>query len=36
VRPVIDSEHPLESAGAALAVVRDGHPGGKVVVTVAA
>jgi NADPH:quinone reductase-like Zn-dependent oxidoreductase len=36
VRPVIDSEHPLEGAGAAVALVRDGHPGGKVVLTVAA
>ncbi len=36
VRPVIDSEVPLEQAGEAVALVRDGRPGGKVVVTVAA
>jgi NADPH:quinone reductase-like Zn-dependent oxidoreductase len=36
VRPVIDSEHPLEEAGEALALVKDGRPAGKVVLTVAA
>ena len=36
VRPVIDSEHPLDRAGEAVALVRDGRPAGKVVVTMAA
>ena len=36
VRPVIDSEHPLDRAGEAVALVKDGRPAGKVVVTVAA
>lgn len=36
VRTVIDSELPLDRAGEALARVKDGHPGGKVVVTVTA
>ena len=36
VRPVIDSEYPLEQAAEALTHVRFGHPGGKVVLTVAA
>ncbi len=35
VRPVIDSTHPMGEAGDALALVRDGHPGGKVVLAVA-
>jgi NADPH:quinone reductase-like Zn-dependent oxidoreductase len=36
LRPVIDSEYPLERAADAVTVVKDGHPAGKVVVTVAA
>jgi NADPH:quinone reductase-like Zn-dependent oxidoreductase len=36
VRPVIDSEIPLERAGEAVALVKEGRPAGKVVVTVAA
>jgi NADPH:quinone reductase-like Zn-dependent oxidoreductase len=35
VRPVIHSTVPLEEAGAAVALVEDGSPGGKVVVRVA-
>ncbi len=35
VKPVIDSEYPLERAADAIALVRDGRPAGKVVVTVA-
>jgi len=35
LRPVIDSEYPLERAGDAVALVKDGRPAGKVVVTVA-
>jgi NADPH:quinone reductase-like Zn-dependent oxidoreductase len=34
--PVIDSQYPLERAADAVAVVKDGRPAGKVVVTVAA
>jgi NADPH:quinone reductase-like Zn-dependent oxidoreductase len=34
VRPVIDSEYPLERAADAVALVKDGRPAGKVVVTV--
>ena len=36
LRPVIDSEYPLERAAEAVALVKDGRPAGKVVVTVAA
>lgn len=36
IRPVVDSLYPLERAGEALALVREGRPAGKVVVTVAA
>ncbi len=36
LRPVIDSEYPLERAADAVALVRDGRPAGKVVVTVGA
>ena len=36
VRPVIDSEYPLERAAEAVALVKDGRPAGKVVVTVSA
>ena len=35
LRPVIDSEYPLERAGEAVALVKDGRPAGKVVVTIA-
>ncbi len=35
IRPVIDSEYPLERAAEAVALVKDGRPAGKVVVTVA-
>lgn len=35
LKPVIDSEYPLERAAEAVALVRDGRPAGKVVVTVA-
>lgn len=35
LRPIIDSEYPLEQAADAVALVRDGRPAGKVVVTVA-
>lgn len=34
LRPVIDSEHPLERAAEAVALVKDGRPAGKVAVTV--
>lgn len=34
LRPVIDSQYPLERAADALALVKDGRPAGKVVVTV--
>ena len=36
LRPVIDSRYPLPQAADAVALVKDGHPAGKVVVTVAA
>jgi NADPH:quinone reductase-like Zn-dependent oxidoreductase len=36
LRPVIDAEYPLERAADAVALVKDGRPAGKVVVTVAA
>lgn len=36
LRPVIDAEYPLERVADAVALVKDGHPAGKVVVTVAA
>jgi NADPH:quinone reductase-like Zn-dependent oxidoreductase len=36
IRPVIDSEYPLERAADAVALVRHGRPAGKVVVSVAA
>lgn len=36
IRPVIDSEYPLEQAADAVALVKDGRPAGKVVVSVAA
>jgi NADPH:quinone reductase-like Zn-dependent oxidoreductase len=35
LRPVIDSEYPLERAGEAVTLVKDGRPAGKVVVTIA-
>lgn len=35
LRPVIDSRYPLAQAGEAVALVQDGRPAGKVVVTVA-
>ena len=35
VSPVIDSTYPLAEAGYAVALVEDGRPGGKVVITVA-
>jgi NADPH:quinone reductase-like Zn-dependent oxidoreductase len=34
--PVIDSEFPLERAAEAVALVKDGRPAGKVVVTITA
>ena len=36
VRPVIDSRYPLAQAAEAVALVKDGRPAGKVVVTIAA
>lgn len=36
LRPVIDSRYPLPQAADAVALVKDGHPAGKVIVTVAA
>ncbi len=36
LKPVIDSQFPLERAAEAVALVREGHPAGKVVVTVEA
>ena len=36
LNPVIDAEYPLERAAEAVALVKDGRPAGKVVVTVAA
>lgn len=36
VTPVIDSEYPLQRSADAVALVKDGRPGGKVVVTVSA
>ena len=36
VRPVIDSEYPLQRAAEVVALVKAGRPPGKVVVTVAA
>jgi NADPH:quinone reductase-like Zn-dependent oxidoreductase len=35
IKPVIDSEYPLERTADAIALVKDGRPAGKVVVTVA-
>ena len=34
LRPVIDSQYPLEQAAEAVALVKDGRPAGKVVVTI--
>ena len=36
MRPVIDSRYPLAQAAEAVALVKDGRPAGKVVVTIAA
>src|SRR4051812_16180318 len=36
IKPVIDSEYPLERTADAIALVKDGRPAAKVVVTVAA
>jgi NADPH:quinone reductase-like Zn-dependent oxidoreductase len=36
IKPVLDSEYPLERAADAIALVKDGRPAGKVVVTVMA
>lgn len=36
LHPVIDSEYPLDRAAEAIALVKDGRPAGKIVVTVAA
>ncbi len=36
IRPIIDSTYPLERAAEAVALVKDGRPAGKVVVTITA